>query len=209
MTGGVIDRKVKPEAIITTNAMRSAGLTGPVIAAGITFAYDILARIDDALSSAGTEKLVDIVELASFSAMLGNLIRHGITRASKGKFKHNKPHAYPDLLAASPDVSDIEIKIALENNAPKGHLAKRGNYLTFRYVLGNRRGHYKRGKENRGNVPWIWEVKFGCLEEKDFNISNTEGDSGKTAYVSAPVRKKLDTVFVDNRFKPYGRSAPA
>ena len=181
---GTPSREVTAEMIVETGAMRSAGLTGSMIADAITFAYVVVDRIDDALSSIEADRLADIVELASFSAIIGNLIRCSIVRSSLGKFKHNRPHGYPDLLANSPDAEDIEIKIALETNSPKGHLAKSGNYLTFRYVLGDGEGNYRRGKENRGSVPWIWEIKFGYLGMQHFDISNTDGDSGKTAVIN-------------------------
>lgn len=207
--GETIDRKVAAELIETTDAMDSAGLTGPMIADSITFAYKTIDHIDDALSSVGAERLVDIVELASFSAILGNLIKLGIIRASKGKFKQNHPHTYPDLLTTSPSVGGVEIKIAFEKNQPKGHLAKVGNYLTFRYVLGDNEGRYRRGKENRGSVPWIWEVRFGYLDTADFSISSTEGDSGKTAVINKLGREKMEVVFTNARFRPYVRGAPA
>ena len=96
-------------------------------------------------------------------------------------FARNRPHAYPDLVPNQSDVSGLEIKVALETNRPKGHLPKRGHYLTFRYVLGDENGNYEIGK--RKNVIWVWEAKYGYLRDADFSISNTEGDSGKTAVV--------------------------
>ena len=37
--------------------------------------------------------------------------------------------------------------MALEKNSPKGHLAKAGFYLTYRYVLTDKDGTYIKGKE--------------------------------------------------------------
>ena len=76
-------------------------------------------------------------------------------------------------------LSDIEIKVALESNKPKGHLIKPGAHLTLRYVLVDDGGIYVRGKKTRGKVPWIWEVRVGTLTDAHFNFSNTEGDSGQ------------------------------
>lgn len=93
--------------------------------------------------------------------------------------------------------------MALETNRPKGHLPKPGHYITFRYVLGNRLGVYSRGKENRGDTVWIWEVKVGTIKEKDFDLSNTEGDSGKTAVIKSAVFNAMKLVYFDDRFCPY------
>ncbi len=34
---------------------------------------------------------------------------------------------------------------------------------------------------------WFWEVKVGDIRVEDFAISNTEGDSGKTAVVRTEI----------------------
>ncbi len=93
--------------------------------------------------------------------------------------------------------------MALEANRPKGHLPKAGNYITFRYVLGNRLGEYVKGKDNRGDTVWIWEIKAGYLSEKDFDISNTQGDSGKTAVIKTSVFNELPFIYYDEMFLPY------
>ena len=49
-----------------------------------------------------------------------------IVKASNGVFRKNGPHKYPDLLADRLDAANVEIKVALEDNKPKGHLAKPG-----------------------------------------------------------------------------------
>ena len=97
------------------------------------------------------------------------------------------------------------IKVALENNKPKGHLVKPGPHLTLRYVLTNEDGVYIRGKEFRGTVPWIWEIKIGELSESHFNFSNTAGDSGKTAVINAAGMNALTTVFFDRTRCPLVR----
>ena len=80
---------------------------------------------------------------------------------------------------------------------PKGHLIKLGPHLTLRYVLGNENGKYQRGKDNRGKVPWIWEVRVGSLKDNHFNFSNTEGDSGKTAAINVEGMADLQLVYCD------------
>ena len=195
------NRKITNEMITATDRMDRTGLTKSMISEGITFVYDVIDRIDVSLLRYGF-KLADVVELANLSSIIGNLIRYGIVEASNGRFVNSGPHKYPDMLANSSEAEDIEIKISLENNKPKGHLPKAGNYLTFRYVLGDSDGNFKKGKKNRNNVPWIWEARFGLLAEEDFAISNTPGDSGKTANINKNGWNKMEVVFLDERFKP-------
>jgi hypothetical protein len=73
--------------------------------------------------------------------------------------------------------------------------------LTCRYVLGKQDGTYVIGE--RGDVVWIWEVRFGLLEVKHYNISNTAGDSGKTAVVNAAGMEELQPVYFDAGHCPY------
>ncbi len=173
------------------------GLSVQMIGDAVTYVYDILDSIDAKLLEAGGEQLSELVELANLSAIIGNLYRGGIVRASKGGFAANAPHTYPDLLGRGNDCKDIEIKVALENNKPKGHLIKPGPHLTLRYVLADGNGNHQRGKDNRGKVPWIWEVRVGGLKDGHFNFSNTEGDSGKTAVINADGMKALKIVYCD------------
>ena len=172
------NRKITDKMITVTDRMNKTGLTKSMISEGITFTYSVMDQIDASLFQYGF-KLANVVELANLSSIIGNLIRYGIVEASNGRFVNNGPHKYPDMLANSPEAEDIEIKIALEGNKPKGHLPKAGNYLTFRYVLGGSNGNFKKGRKNRDNVPWVWEVRFGLLDEEDFAVSNTSGDSGE------------------------------
>ena len=97
----------------------------------------------------------------------------------------------------------MEIKIALEANLPKGHLPKPGAHLICRYVLADREGAYRRNL--RGNVVWFWEARLGELSKKDFNISNTPGDSGKTAVIKAAALDRLTCLYYDDRFLPYAK----
>lgn len=173
------------------------GLSVDVIGRSVTYVYEILDSIDGKLIEAGGERLSELVELANLSAIIGNLYRGGIVRTSKGRFEANAPHTYPDLLGRGPGCKDVEIKVALENNKPKGHLIKPGPHLTLRYVLGDANGKYQRGKDCRGKVPWIWEVRVGSLKDNHFNFSNTEGDSGKTAVINAEGMEALQLVYCD------------
>lgn len=165
--------------------------------------YHTLDLIDAQLIARDSPPIGRLVELANLSSMVGNLIGGALAEASNGLYKRNKPHHYPDLIPLRIPAKDLELKVALETNKPKGHLPKPGRYITFRYVLGDRRGNYKRGKDSRGDTVWFWEVKIGTVEVADFSISNTEGDSGKTAVIKTEVFNKMKLVFFDNRYCPH------
>jgi hypothetical protein len=179
------------------------GLTWEMIHSGIEYVYQTLDKPDETLLAAGSPRFSQLIELANLSSVLGNLLATGIVRASGGIFTRAGPHKYQDLRAVStgPDARNIEIKVSLEKNRPKGHLAKAGQYLTCRYVLGTEDGVYTIGE--RGDVVWIWEVRFGYLQKRHFNLSNTQGDSGKTAVVSLKGMQQLHPVFFDSARCPY------
>ena len=137
--------------------------------------------------------------------MVGNMIGGVLADSSEGLYIRNKPHHYPDLLPQREEGTELELKMALETNRPKGHLPKAGNYITVRYVLGDNLGKYTRGKEFRGDTVWIWEVKVGTITTEDFDLSNTEGDSGKTAVVKSSVFNAMSLVYYDEKLCPYAR----
>lgn len=176
------------------------------IKTAVEYTYDTLDLIDAELIARGSEPISKLVELANLSSMIGNLVGAGLAEASAGLYQRNRPHAFPDLVPQHDDLPDLEVKTALESNSPKGHLPKAGVYLTFRYALGGPNGEYVKGKENRGSTAWIWEVRVGHLAEEDFSISNTAGDSGKTAVIKSASFKAMSPVLFDSRFYPYSRS---
>ena len=174
------------------------GLSHNAIAGAVSETYNLLDRIDETLEGAGVFPLSQTVELANLSSMIGNLFGAAIAQHSNGLYRRNGPHKYPDLLSNKPTLyPNIEIKMALEANKPKGHLAKPGQYITCRYVLCGKGGSFTFDKSNRGVTPYIWELRCGYLEESHFNNSNTEGDSGKTAVVNADGMKALKVIYVD------------
>lgn len=195
--GAMMSRVCNEKYLAHQPSLDQFGLSIDMIGTSITYVYEILDSIDGKLIDAGGERLSELVELANLSSIIGNLYRGGIVRTSKGRFEANAPHTYPDLLGRGTGCKDIEIKVALENNKPKGHLIKPGPHLTLRYVLGDANGRYQRGKASRGKVPWIWEVRVGYLKDNHFNFSNTEGDSGKTAVINAAGMEALQLVYCD------------
>ena len=200
-------RKATSSDIVSSAAnSNQLGVDQEMILGGINFIYEVLDKIDLALLESGSERLACLVELANLSAIVGNLFRKGFAQASNGKFIPNSPHTYPDLLATAAGCDDMEIKVSLETNKPKGHLIKPGPHTTIRYVLGGPDGEYQPGKHNRGEVVWIWEIRLGRLSPEHFNFSNTEGDSGKTAVINADGMNALNLAYCNLKFCPHSPS---
>ena len=195
--GRVVDRESNGGTFFDHDAVKRLGLETEMLAGAVSYTYSVLDAIDEQLTSQSEGRLSELLELANLSAIVGNLFRGGLAKSSDGRFIANGPHKYPDLLSTEDEFGDIEIKVALETNKPKGHLVKPGPHITVRYVLGTTAGEFIRGKENRSNVVWIWEVRVGYLEEDHFNVSNTAGDSGKTAVINKEGMDSLSVSFVD------------
>jgi transcriptional regulator with XRE-family HTH domain len=176
-------------------------LPGSALLAAVAKTYATLDLIDAQLVRSKSPPLAQTVELANLSSMLGNILGAAIADSSAGLYKRNGPHKFPDLVPLKPPARDLEIKVALESNRPKGHLPKPGTYLSVRYVLGDQAAAHEIG--TRGDTIWIWEMKVGRLTPADFNISNTAGDSGKTAVVRTAAFHQMDVVFLDERFIPH------
>lgn len=186
---------------------QTIGLTADMLLKVINSTYQTLDVIDEQLVGKGAVPMSQLVELANLSSMIGNLVGGAIADHSDGCYSRNKPHTYPDLLPLKEPAVNLELKMALETNKPKGHLPKPGIYITFRYILGDKKGIYTRGKENRGNTAWIWEVKVGELREEDFSCSNTAGDSGKTAVFKTPIFNDMHLVYYAPKHLPYAPKA--
>lgn len=182
---------------------RSTGLSLEALRQAIIQMYRTLDTIDYQLEAHGAEPVAQLVELANLSSMVGNLLAAGLAEVSNGLYKRNRSHAYPDLIPQAKGYADLELKVALETNRPKGHLPKPGMYITFRYVLCDRHGVFSRGKGNRGNRVFVWEVKVGALSVTDFDLSSTAGDSGKTAVIKSGVFNAMPVVYLDSELNPY------
>lgn len=185
--------------------LRFTGMTGENLIGAISSCYQTLDLIDEQLIEKDSPPIAHLVELANLSSMIGNIIGAGLAEHSNGLYKRNRPHTYPDLLPVGEGAVNLELKVALEKNKPKGHLPKPGTYITFRYVLGTKYGEYIKGKDQRGDTVWIWEVKVGNLTENDFSCSNTEGDSGKTAVIKTEVLNGMSLVYYAPDLLPYRR----
>ncbi len=201
-----VSRTVSPDEFRNADSVAAlTGLSPAMFAKAIERTYATFDIIDARLTEMGVLPLGKLVELANLSSMIGNVFGGALADVSDGKYTRNRPHTYPDLVSSDPTIRPhIEIKIALETNKPKGHLAKAGLYLTLRYVLTERTLVYN--KEERGPVASIWEIRLGELEEGDFDLSNTAGDSGKTAVVKTESLKKMNLIYYRNSLLPYRRS---
>lgn len=202
-------RYANPEYILHHN-FQSLSINTPITPAliieSISHCYNTLDSIDIKLTENGSCKLSHLVEYANLSSIVGNLLGEGLARYSNNIYIRNKPHTYPDLLSTNPNIENIELKVALEKNLPKGHLPKEGYYIIYRYVLTNENGTYIKGKENRGDTVTIWEVRFGYLNICDFNCSNTEGDSGKTAVINTIALNNMKLLYFNPECVPYRHS---
>lgn len=228
------------------------GLTRVMLERGIEYVHDTLDTLDKQLMASKLPRMTGLVELANLSSIIGNILAAGMVAASSGVFNRAGPHKYQDLRASGKDPSaeNIEVKVSLESNNPKGHLAKEGYYLTCRYVLGDVDGKStmgewkaslsKIGKDGNveedkdvlvtastakkaeqlllarypgwvvdsspirsGDVVWLWELRFGYLKKSHFNVSNTKGDSGKTAVINAAGMDVLALLYLDKKRCPF------
>lgn len=184
------------------NALISVGLTPETLCHAIAHTQMVVDSLDERLLESGLERLGGgTVELANLSSIIGNLLGAGIALHAGGRFHRNRPHTFPDLLPSEKNLgAGIEIKVALGKNKPKGHLAKPGIYLTFRYVLITSDGF---DRLNRGDIVAIWEARCGFLSKNDFSLSNTEGDSGKTAVITTTAFRRMSLVYFEPDLCPY------
>ena len=197
-------RRLLAEHFRNEGKLRSlTGLSHQALRGAIEDCYQTFDLIDSELAKRESPPISALIELANLSSMIGNLLAAGLVEHSAGAYARNTPHTFPDLLPRREGLSGIEVKTALERNKPKGHLPKPGIHLTFRYVLCNREGGFTRGKENRGKTAHIWEVKAGVLTEADYDLSNTAGDSGKTAVIKTTVLQAMTLVYFDPRLLPF------
>jgi transcriptional regulator with XRE-family HTH domain len=201
--------RVVPATNIINNPIleRNTGISCDMVLKAIQYCYNLLDLIDTQLLRAGADSLSRTVELANLSSIVGNVLGAGLAKFSENQYTRNRPHTYPDLI---PDTlssellngigEGIEIKVALNKNKPKGHLPKPGHYFSFRYIL-------NKLSEKHSTVE-IWEVKYGILAIEDFAVSNTEGDSGKTAVIKTDTFNRMSNIYLDLALCPYKRYSP-
>ena len=67
---------------IPENLNSSSGLTVEIVKQAIEYSYEIIDQIDEKLTSVGANKISQMIELANYSSILGNLIALGIEKKS-------------------------------------------------------------------------------------------------------------------------------
>ncbi len=206
-TGATNARRLKPEFFRNETKLQAlCSVNHQSLRDAIENCYQTLDLIDSELAQRSSPPISKLVELANLSSMIGNLLSAGLVEHSNGAYSRNAPHTFPDLLPKISGQAGVELKTALETNKPKGHLPKAGIHLTFRYVLCNREGRFVRGKAKRGDTAFIWEIKAGRLRTSDYDVSNTAGDSGKTAVIKTAVFNAMPLVYFDPALLPYAES---
>jgi hypothetical protein len=187
--------------IVNREVLEQAGVPAPILVKAVEELYDVLDTLDEAMQKKGMMPLSANVELATYSAIIGNTFAASLASLLDTRFLKNNPHKFPDLISLDETYHPIEIKVALEKNSPKGHLVKPGYYFTCRYVLCDCDGKFSLRK--RGTRAYIWELRCGLLTESHFGASDTLGDSGKTAWVNELGMAELQVVFFDKGRAPY------
>lgn len=182
-------------------------LTRTMLEEGVRRAYAHLDGFDLVLATQlpgpDAPTLAGFIDLATYSSLLGGFLVRAIIDGAAGAFALAAPNRYQDLRSTSASVPSVEVKVAFEDNKPKAHRAEGGAYLTVRYVLGDADGTYV--PSTRGGTCWIWEIRYGELAPSDFRVSDTDGDSGKTAVVSTSALEGLSLVYADPARCPYAR----
>lgn len=91
-------RGAKGGAFFHEAALRQfTGLDHAQIGAAIASCYETVDAIDEQLTRRRKARIAGLVELANLSSLLSNLVGAGIAEASRGMYKRNLPHTYPDL----------------------------------------------------------------------------------------------------------------
>ncbi|HXV35331.1 MAG TPA: helix-turn-helix domain-containing protein [Gaiellaceae bacterium] len=179
-------------------------LTTETVATAIDFAYRRLDLIDEQMRGAGSRPIGKLVDSVDLTTTLADLLSAGIARASNGRYVQNGRDHAPDLLPLHQGLPEVELKAALETTLPPQGSRGAGAYLIFRYVLTDRDGAFRRGKDSRGDTVTVWEVRFGELAAADFR----SGPRGK-ARLTRDALERLELVYYDPELLPYARATGA
>ncbi len=178
------------------------GLTTAMVAQAIEIAYQKLDLIDEQMRESGSPPLARLVELSELSALISNLLSAGIAQASDGLYMQKASDQSPSLLPLRQGLPELEVAAALETDRPASGASTAGvYYLTFRYVLAGQDGTFTRGKESRGDMIVVWEVRFGEVAPEDFLRATRNG--------GAPLKKEaldgMELVYYDPELLPYAK----
>jgi transcriptional regulator with XRE-family HTH domain len=178
------------------------GLTGEAIAQAVEFTYRKLDLIDQQTRDSGAP-IVAFVDLPELSWLVCTALGAGLARASQGLYAQNGPDHSPTLLPLREGLPELEVEVALETNQLTSTPRRIGVYLFFRYVLTERDGTFRRGKEARGDTVAVWEARFGELEERDFGAR--AGGNGR-ARVRREALDRMELAYYDPALLPYARA---
>jgi transcriptional regulator with XRE-family HTH domain len=185
-----------------TRLERVTGLTGEAIAQAVEFTYRKLDLIDQQTRDSGAP-IVAFVDLPELSWLVCTALGAGLARASQGLYAQNGPDRSPTLLPLRQELPELEVEVALETNQPTSTPSRIGVYLFFRYVLTERDGTFRRGKEARGDTVAVWEARFGEIEERDFGAK--AGGNGR-ARVRREALDRMELAYYDPALLPYARA---
>ena len=177
---------------------KGSKLSNETLQVAVDKSLNQIEMFDSMMRESAGESLVSMMEMANISSMFGNFLAMNISQG-EGYIK-NAPHTFPDLVAVDQKkVKDIEIKVSLERNLPKGHLPKAGEYLICRYSLVDDSGVLR---QERGEHMGIYEIRFGYLGLEDFNLSSTANDSGKTATIKTESLRQMGLLYFNPLLDP-------
>jgi transcriptional regulator with XRE-family HTH domain len=185
-----------------TRLERVTGLTGEAIAQAVEFTYRKLDLIDQQTRDSGAP-IVAFVDLPELSWLVCTALGAGLARASQGLYAQNGPDRSPTLLPLRQELPELEVEVALETNQPTSTPSRIGVYLFFRYVLTERDGTFRRGREARGDTVAVWEARFGEIEERDFGAK--AGGNGR-ARVRREALDRMELAYYDPALLPYARA---
>jgi transcriptional regulator with XRE-family HTH domain len=181
---------------------QTTGLTREAIAEAVEFTYRKLDVIDQQTRDSGARPFVAFVDVPELSSLVSTALGASLARASQGLYAQNGPDHSPTLLPLRQGLSELEVEVALETNQPMSAPRETGVYLFFRYVLTERDGTFRRGKETRGDSVAVWEVRFGELEEHDFGAR--AGGNGR-ARLRREALNSMELVYYDPALLPYAK----
>jgi transcriptional regulator with XRE-family HTH domain len=189
-----------------TRLERITGLTGETIAQAVEFTYRKLDVIDQQIRDSGARPIVAFVDLPELSSLVCTALGAGLARASQGLYAQNGPDHSPTLLPLRQGLPELEVEVALETNQPTSAPRRTGLCLLFRYVLTQRDGTFRRGKDARGDTVAVWEARFGELEERDF-VTRAAGNG--RVRVRREALDRMELAYYDPALLPYAKATGA
>ncbi len=183
----------------------TTGLTGDMVGRAIEIAYRKLDLVDEQMRASGSRPIVGLVDPPDLSSLVGDLLSAGVARASNGLYVQNGPDHSPSLLPVRQGLPESDVATALETDRPTMGFAKAGVHLVFRYVLTDRNGTFKRGRDSRGDTVAVWEVRFGTLGEGDFHAGSVR-NGNSSARLKKEALDRMELVYYDPALLPYAKA---